>query len=117
MIDELINRLKENAKTTNWIYETYFRTQKPKPLTEWVRLEVVMDELQQLKQKIGEIIDQHIKAYPLDTPEDKLVAKVLGEIREELLGDKLTDEIDKKVKEMIRRTASIDLNKLIEEKE
>ena len=51
----------------------------------WVRLEDVKEAIQQLKQRVCEVIDQYIKAYPLDTPEDRQVSKVLNEIREELL--------------------------------
>ena len=37
LLDSIISKLKVKAKTTNWIYETYYRTQKLKPLTEWVK--------------------------------------------------------------------------------
>jgi len=57
---ELEERLKQKAKTTNWIYETYFRTEDLHALTEWVRLEDVKEAIQQLKQnyvlvKIGDL--------------------------------------------------------------
>ena len=48
---EVINRLKQKAKTTNWIYETYFRTEDLHALAKWVRLEDVLETLKELKEQ------------------------------------------------------------------
>ena len=48
LLDSIISKLELKAKTTNWIYETYYRTQKLKPLTEWVRLVDVKNVLEEL---------------------------------------------------------------------
>ena len=76
---ELMERLTQKARLRKSV------PFKNAPLEEWVRLEDVKEAIQQLKQRIREVFDQYVKAYPLDTPEDKLVSKVLNEIREELL--------------------------------
>ena len=78
---ELEERLKQKAKTTNWIYETYFRTQKLKPLTEWVRLEDVTQLLQEIKKKYALI------------PKKKLMEK-LAEIK--LYGTKINGQLSDK---------------------
>ena len=50
VFDEMVERLKQKAKTTNWIYETYFRTEDLHALAEWVRLEVALNILNELRQ-------------------------------------------------------------------
>jgi len=81
---ELEERLKQKAKTRFELQQT-FEEEHVTAKELWVRLEDVLSILQQLKQKICEVIDQYIEAYPLDTPEDRQVSKVLDEIRQELL--------------------------------
>ena len=82
VFDEIISRLKEKTKTDIQIYgQSTFSNEQ------WVKLEDVKSAIQQLKQKICNVFDQYIKAYPLDTPEDRQVSKVLNQIREELLKD------------------------------
>jgi len=77
---ELEERLKQKAKTDIQIYgQSTFSNEQ------WVKLEDAKEAIQKLKQRVCEVIDQYIKAYPLDTPEDRQVSKVLNEIREELL--------------------------------
>ena len=85
---ELEERLKQKAKTAWRIHYNVNFSFKPIEYFKnetWVRLEDVKKELQRLKQRVCEVIDQYIKAYPLDTPEDRQVSKVLDEIRQELL--------------------------------
>ena len=85
---ELEERLKQKAKTAWRIHYNVNFSFKPIEYFKnetWVRLEDVKKELQRLKQRVCEVIDQYIKAYPLDTPEDRQVSKILDEIRQELL--------------------------------
>ena len=51
ILDKIVKELEQKAKTTNWIYETYFKTQKLKPLTGWVRLDDVKAILEKFEQK------------------------------------------------------------------
>jgi len=65
----------------DWLLSKYKKVAEEK----WVRLEDALEVLRLLKQRVGKVIDQYIRAYPLDTPEDKKVSKVLEAIRGELL--------------------------------
>jgi len=85
VFDELVERLKQKANSGGFIMVLVAHNHREENDRKWVRLEDVKEAIQQLKQRIREVIDQYIKAYPLDTPEDRQVSRVLNEIREELL--------------------------------
>ena len=85
VFDEVMSRLKQKAKTTNWIYETYFRTEDLHALTEWVRLEDVKEAINQLTQKYVLIPKEKLKSILIKVHNHPEEVLCLSKIFEELL--------------------------------